>query len=199
MGRDKALLEFRGSPLIEHAVSRLRALGFSPRIAGNRSDLAAYAPVLPDNYPGSGPLAGIEAALAVSDTGLNLFLPVDLPLLPSEFLRWMTARANETTAFATIPRLQGCPQPLCAVYHSALLPYARTALAANDGKVMRVVQNAAESTKSKLDLFDIETIASSLAPSADWPAISPAHRWFQNLNTPADLEIAALEESPHIQ
>ena len=199
MGRDKALLEFRGRPLIERALANLRILGFSPAIAGNRPDLAGYASIIPDNYPGSGPLAGIEAALAASNDDLNLFLAVDLPLLPIEYLQWMAARALETSALATIPRVQGRPQPLCAVYHKALLPHARAALAAGDAKVMRSLATAAAATGSRLDTFDIETVAAALGSSVQWPSVAPVHRWFQNLNTPADLEIAALEETPHFQ
>ncbi len=199
MGRDKALLHFHGRPLIEYALAKLRTLGFSPAIAGNRPDLAGYAPVIPDNYPGSGPLAGIEAAIASSSADLNLFLPIDLPLLPIEFLRWMTVRALQTSALATIPRLQGYPQPLCALYHRALLPYARSALSAGKPKVMRAVQLAASESRLKIDLFDVETVAASLSPSRGWPPAPPVHRWFQNLNSPAELQLAALEESPHIQ
>jgi molybdopterin-guanine dinucleotide biosynthesis protein A len=203
MGRDKALIEFRGRPLIEHALDKLRALGFAPRIAGSRQDLSAFAPVIPDNYgpdnyTALGPLAGIEAALAAGNEELSLFLPVDLPLLPVEFLRWMSARALQTAALATIPRLQGWPQPLCAVYHRALLPHARAALAASDAKVMRAVEHAAAETHLNIDAFDIETIASSLSPASGWGEASAVHRWFQNLNTPADLQKAALEESPFI-
>lgn len=200
MGRDKALLPFHGRPLIEHAVARLRALGFSPRIAGTRPDLAAWAPILPDSYPGSGPLAGIEAALSASDAGLNLFLPIDMPLLQPDFLRWMTARASETYALATIPYLQGRPQPLCAIYHRDLLAHLQSALAAGDLKVMRVVEHAAVRSRSKLDCFNVETIAACL----DFPSDPPVHRWFQNINTPSDLRIAAvqitaLEQTPFIQ
>lgn len=200
MGRDKALIEFHGHPLIEHVLAKLRALGLAPSIAGNRPDLARYAPVIPDNYRGSGPLAGIEAALAASslpasDQDLSLFLPVDLPLLPTEFLRWMATRSEQTQAMATIPRLQGRPQPLCAVYHRALLPHAQAALAIGDGKVMRAVERASTATGSAIDVFDIETVVSSLSPASAWPEAPPVHCWFQNLNTPGDLERAALEES----
>ena len=195
MGRDKALIKFHGRPLIEHALDKLRTLGFSPRIVGSRPDLAAYAPVIPDNYRGSGPLAGIEAALSASDADLNLFLPVDLPLLPTDFLGWMTDRARETRALATIPYDQSLPQPLCAVYHRDLLPYIQGALATGERKVIDVIESAAVAAKSKLDCFDIEAIAACL----DIPTPAPVHRWFQNLNTPADLRIAALEELPFIQ
>jgi len=195
MGRDKALLEFRGRPLVDHAIQKLRALGFSPRIAGTRPDLSTYAPVIPDNYPGSGPLAGIEAALSASDSSLNFFLPIDLPLLPLDFLRWLVARAGETSALGTIPFLEDRPQPLCAVYHRDLLPYAQSALAVGDRKVMRVIGDAAVSSGSKLDRFNVETVAASI----DISAALPPYRWFQNFNTPADLLNAALVESPYIQ
>lgn len=194
MGRDKALLELGGHPLIEHALGKLRALGFSPRIVGSRSDLAALATVIPDNYPHTGPLGGIEAALAASNTEQNLFLPVDLPWLPVEFLRWLIERAENTNALATVPRLQGRPQPLCAVYSKALLPYAQAALAADDTKVMRAVEHAAKLTGLRIDSFDVEPIAAAQA----WEQPLPLHHWFENINTPADFEKAALEQSARI-
>jgi molybdopterin-guanine dinucleotide biosynthesis protein A len=194
MGRDKALLELAGRPLIEHALEKLRALGFSPRIVGVRPDLAAFAAVIPDIHPHTGPLGGIEAALAASDTEQNLFLPVDLPWLPVEFLRWMIERAESTEALATVPRLQGRPQPLCAVYTKTLLPYVQAALAADDAKVTRAVERAANRTGLRIDSFDVETIAAAQS----WEQTLPLHRWFENMNTIADFEKAALEQSARI-
>jgi molybdopterin-guanine dinucleotide biosynthesis protein A len=194
MGRDKALLELGGTPLVEHALNKLRALGFSPRIAGSRPDLARFAPVVADNHPQQGPLGGIEAALAASDAKQNLFLPVDLPWLPIEFLRWMTDRAGLTNALATVPRLQGRPQPLCAVYSRTMLPHVRDALASGDAKVMRAVERAARDSGLRLDSFDVE----SVAVAQGWPQLLPLHRWFHNLNTSADFDQAALEQSPPI-
>jgi molybdenum cofactor guanylyltransferase len=192
MGRDKALLAFHGRLLIEHALETLRSLGFTPAIAGSRDDLAVYAPVIADNYPGRGPLGGIEAALASTSEELNLFLPVDLPLLPTGLLRWMMERAQRTLALATIPRVLGSPQPLCAIYNVALWKSAKTALAAGDGKVMRVVERAAQENRLRIDSFDVETVTASGAYSAE---MLP-HYWFENLNTPQDFERATLEQSP---
>ena len=198
MGRDKALLELDGRPLIEHALSKLRALGFSPRVAGSRPDLSSFAPFVPDNYPQQGPLGGIEAALAAtancsSDSEQNLFLPVDLPWLPVEFLRWMIERSGHTNALATVPRAQGQPQPLCAVYSRAMLPHVRAALAEGDAKVMRSVERAAATTGLRIDSFDVESIAASQL----WEQQLPVYRWFQNLNSPADFQ-TALEQSRRI-
>lgn len=194
MGRDKALLTVGGLPLIEHALNKLRSLGFSPRIAGSRPDLARFAPVVTDSYPQQGPLGGIEAALAASDAEQNLFLPVDLPWLPIEFLRWMADRVGLTNALATVPRLQGLPQPLCAVYSRAMLPHVQAALASGDAKVMRAVGHAASATGLRIDSFDVESVAAA----QDWPQPLPLHRWFHNLNTPADFDQVALEQSPPI-
>ncbi|MBB6144917.1 molybdopterin-guanine dinucleotide biosynthesis protein A [Silvibacterium bohemicum] len=191
MGRDKALLEWRGRPLIEHALDKLRSLGFTPRILGVRPDLARFAPVIPDNIPARGPLGGIEAALSLTDADLNLFLPVDLPRLPVEFLRWMAARSAIADAAATIPWHSGHPQPLCAVYHRRLLAHISAALSQGDGKVMRVIAQAAQAEHMSIDNFQIEHVAaaqrSGSLPSEDWPHSPPAHTWFENLNTPADL------------
>lgn len=194
MGRDKALIELHGRPLIEHAVQKLRALGFSPFIVGSRPDLAAFAPVIPDIHRDTGPLGGIEAALSASNSDQNLFLPVDLPLLPTEFLSWMIDRVEQTNALATIPRLQARSQPLCAIYNKTLLTHVQAALAAGDAKVMRAVDHAAIATNLPVDSFDVESIAASQS----WQQTVPLHRWFHNLNTPEDFEKAGLEQSPRI-
>lgn len=187
MGRDKALLELFGKPLIAHALDKLRAIGYAPQIVGTRPDLAAFAPVILDVYPSAGPLGGIASALAVSGSEQNLFLPVDLPALPPSFLLWLVQRAEITQALATVPRLQGLAQPLCAVYSRALLPHLQAALAEGDVKVIRAVERA-----GAFDGFDVESVAAA----ESWP--SP-HRWFDNLNTPADFQRARLEQSACIQ
>lgn len=186
MGRDKALLELNGRPLIEHALAKLRDLGFSPRIAGSRNDLSSFAPVVADNFAQAGPLGGMEAALAASDSDLNLFLPVDLPWLPVEFLRWMMERAERTNALATVPRAQGQPQPLCAVYGRAMLPHARAALAEGNSKVTLAVERAAVATGLRIDSFDAEPVASSQL----WEQRLPVYCWFRNLNSLEDFETA---------
>ena len=194
MGRDKVLLELEGRPLIEIALEKLRALELTPRIVGFRPDLAAFAPVIPDIHLQSGPLGGIEAALDASDSEQNLFLPVDLPWLPVDFLRWMMDRVELTHALATIPRLQARPQPLCAIYRKDFLPHAQATLAAGDAKVMRAVEGAANATGLPIDSFDVESIAAAQS----WEQMRPLHKWFENINTPAEFEKVALEHSTRI-
>ncbi len=165
MGRDKALLILDGRTLIERMLDKLRAVGLRPRICGSRSDLARFADVVPDNFSQSGPLAGIEAALAVSDSELNLFVPVDLPGLPAEFLRWLMARAETSQAVATIPRYGDRLHPLCAVYSRRLLEGLRESLGAGHRKVMDGIRAAATALGESIDAFDMECVAAAAPQS----------------------------------
>jgi len=187
MRRDKALLELGGRPLIEIALGLLRGLGIEPRICGTRPDLTRFAPVLPDNHPGCGPLAGIEAALSASGSDLNLFVPVDLPLLPQAFLHWMIDRAEASQAVATIPLLTGRAQPLCAVYSRRLLRGIHEALAGGDYKMMTAIASAAGSLGERIDRCALESLAAALIPET-WPDDPPVQWWFRNLNTPEEYE-----------
>jgi molybdopterin-guanine dinucleotide biosynthesis protein A len=190
MGQDKALLSLAGRSLLDLALNKLRALPLAgaPRIAAARSDLSAHAAVIADLHPGCGPLSGIEAALAASACPLNVFLPVDIPLLPSHFLLWMLQRAEITGALVTVPCVSGWPQPLCAVYHRDLLGHITASLRAGDHKVMPVVKAAArgQSAAHNIDVFHVELVA---AANAQMPGFSPLplYRWFHNCNTPEDM------------
>jgi molybdopterin-guanine dinucleotide biosynthesis protein A len=186
MGRDKALLPIDGRPLIEHMVNLLRSLDLEPRICGSRPDLARFARVVPDKFTQSGPLGGMEAALASSDSELNLFVPVDLPTLPSEFLRLLMDRAETSHAVATIPRHAARPQPLCAVYSRRLLEGLRKCLATGNLRVMAAIREAADVLGEPIDEFDVESVAPTGA--ATWPPLPFFADWFRNINRPADYE-----------
>jgi molybdenum cofactor guanylyltransferase len=193
MGRDKAMLPFRGRPLIAVAVEKLeklRELGLQqPRIAGSRPDLSTFAPVVDDVHPGCGPLSGIEAALSASSEPLNLFLPIDVPLVPVALLSWMLLRAEISGAVATLPRAGGVVHPLCAVYHRDLLPHITRSLLAGNYKVTRVLETAfgREASTQRVDVFDVELLVTTYPELAGGSTI-PAHRWFENCNSPQDLE-----------
>lgn len=186
MGRDKALLQLAGRDLVSRALDSLRSLPLAtpPRIAGARSDLSRFAPVVADLHPGCGPISGIEAGLAASSQPLNLFLAVDLPFIPSGFLRLLLDRALLTGALVTYPRVLGRAQPLCAVYHRDLLPRVIAAIDAGNHKIADLVY--AEPGDPRVDHFDMELV---VAANREIHAISPLpwRNWFQNLNTPADL------------
>jgi molybdenum cofactor guanylyltransferase len=100
-------------------------------------------------------------------------------------LHWMLRRAVITGALVTIPRANGRPQPLCAVYHRNLLGHITASLLAGDYKVMPVISAAAQAARF-IDLFDAEAVASA---DPELYAFSPVplYRWFHNCNTPQDM------------
>jgi molybdopterin-guanine dinucleotide biosynthesis protein A len=185
MGRDKAGVELCGQPLLRRMLEKLWALGVRARVAGLREPVDGIAgDVVADAHPDCGPLSGIETALSKSEAALVLVLGVDLPLLETEFLRWMLRRAETSGAMATIPRLLGEPQPLCAVYRRELRPVVTDALDAGDYKVMMAVERA--SSSGEVDCFDVERVAASGA----WRSRRALHWQFMNCNTPEELAAA---------
>jgi len=201
MGQDKVLLPWGDSTLLEEALRKLRVVCGEVRICANRLDLGAYAPIIFDAIaldsvtPGAGseeagrsesigPLGGIVAALKNTATEWNLFLPVDLPLLPVEFLTELLERARSSAAWAVIPCLAGRPQPLCAAYHRDLLPGLVQAVAEGKFKVMLALESAVQAiqdarlpdSREGIDRWDIP--------------LQEQANWFLNLNTPEELEQA---------
>ena len=126
MGRNKAWLEFRGHPLIVHQVETARACK-PTRIyisAGSPADYEGLGwPVLADNFPGSGPLGGIERALEVVESSFLLVLAVDMPFITAGTLKRLAAQCEPNRG--VVPRLEDQVQPLAAFYpksaHAALL------------------------------------------------------------------------------
>ncbi len=85
MGRDKALLDWQGQPLIERQLAALRASGVDGlRVSGERPMHGGTA----DAQPHFGPLGGL-ASVAATLTGEPdlLVMPVDMPRLSSGLLR----------------------------------------------------------------------------------------------------------------
>ncbi|UOD50982.1 molybdenum cofactor guanylyltransferase MobA [Orrella daihaiensis] len=92
-GQDKGWVRWRGTPLIEHALDRVRQQTVAPAevlISANRSiDQYALtgARVVRDVRPGfAGPLAGIEAGLLNAKYEWVLVTTCDMPLIPLNLL-----------------------------------------------------------------------------------------------------------------
>jgi len=138
MGTDKAFLDWQGQTLLGHALRVVREACSQVYICGPRSLYGRFGEVIEDAEPGRGPLAGIQSALHTTQTDLNLFLSVDLPLMTAEFLAWLLQQARLGKERITAPEAQGTWQPLCAVYHREVLGMVDAALAKSDLKVTRL-------------------------------------------------------------
>jgi molybdopterin-guanine dinucleotide biosynthesis protein A len=135
MGQDKAFMQIGGRTLLAHALERAQAATGNAWIVGSAEKFAAFGPVVEDLYPGRGPLAGIQAALAGTRTDLNLITAVDMPFLQVDFLNYLIAQARANKAEVVVPKASGGLQPLCAIYRKALAAVAQRSLRAGKNKV----------------------------------------------------------------
>jgi len=188
MGTDKASLVFRGRPLVAHALDILGGAGLPTSIAGSRVPLEGFAPVIGDAEPGLGPLGGICTALATSAVRLAVFLPVDLPLLPSSLVRFLLAHAQATGSLVTLASLGGFVQTFPAVLDTAALPGLEAELAAGRRGCFSAFQAAAAGLRRPLTVVDVELLAQT--GQVTHPGGLPAAIWFSNINSADDLRQA---------
>jgi molybdopterin-guanine dinucleotide biosynthesis protein A len=185
MGSDKALLLFRGVPLIQAALQTINSVGIPTRIAGARSDLSSFATQIPDSFAETGPLGGVHAALSVSDAAWNLFLPVDLPLMPSSLLTCLLQRAILTGAPVTAARLNGRIQPFPVVLHRTALPSITQHLQEGNSACHAAWQSIPLELNASFDVVPVEYLY-QCGQCSHPRGLSPAF-WFQSANTPAEL------------
>ena len=119
MGRDKALLEWRGSSLLDRARALLRAAGAGTIHVGGRPEQADG---LPDSQPHAGPARAILDAAQALHTSCDylLIIPVDMPLLRAEHLAPLLSGATGQAC-----HWQGQPLP-------ALIPVSARSLHGED-------------------------------------------------------------------
>ncbi|MGO9437970.1 MAG: molybdenum cofactor guanylyltransferase [Terracidiphilus sp.] len=186
MGSDKALIQLDAEPLVVHALRILRNAGLPVMIAGARSDLSAYAPLIDD--AGLGPLSGICAALASTSAEYGVFLPVDMPLLPPTVISALLHHARLTESAVTVPSVNGFAQTFPSVVQRAVLPALQAELSAgNDGSFF-AFRAAAGHLNAPFTILTVENLVQ--AGQLEHPGNLPAAHWFLNVNTPADLDRA---------
>jgi molybdopterin-guanine dinucleotide biosynthesis protein A len=172
MGRDKATLVWRGRPLWEWQVEKLRELRPERIFLSARSDVR-WRPVdvelIVDVPPSRGPLSGLAAALTCLGTDHLIALAVDMPFITSEHLRYLCGLATE--GIGVIPTMDGKAEPLCAIYPKEARMTMVQALDGNDFSLQAVVK--------KLVALNILRLP---------PISGPERELYKSVNEPADLK-----------
>jgi molybdenum cofactor guanylyltransferase len=173
MGQDKARLLVGGEPLL---VRNARILGAAAVAVHVLAPPDAYGdlgfPSTPDLRPNSGPLAGIETALASGRYEWNLIAACDMPYLEANWLRFLIAQAiTQNVDCAVSKHPERGINPLCAVWHRRALPIVQSMLDAGE----RRVRDAA----TRLNALEL---------------IPPDPKILANWNEPADLLDAETQE-----
>ena len=179
-GRDKALVDVGGTPMLERMIELLRGVSMQVKIVAALSKYAAFrTEIVEDRWPGQGPLGGIITALEDSATRAarcqwNLILSCDMPFLTREWLAFQCERAARSKAQVVFPHSASGPEPLCACWQTAAAATLRSGL---ERGVRKVTEGIALLRAEVLD-------------EADWKRFDSAGRLFWNMNTAADYEEA---------
>jgi len=168
MGRDKALLEWKHSTLLEHMVKLLSSVTTEVQVVGRE--------LLPDVLPGRGPLAGILTALQNSQTEINLVVAVDLPLLTKAFLRYLVSRI-ETSRSPLVACKMESYFPLCLGLRGTLVRELEQRVTGRELSV----QSFIESSGPRLIILEPELRRAGFDASM-----------FRNINTEEDYRAAML-------
>jgi len=188
MGQDKALLPFCGRPLIQNALEIMDCAGVSSRIAGARSDLSQFGPVVPDvaEESGLGPLAGICAALSACASRFAVFLPVDVPFIPASLVGYLVHHAVVTEAAVTVVSVAGFVPSFPAVVDRAARALLNASLHSGDRSCLKAFRAAGSALAGGFSVLPVEVLAQP-GQVAHPRGLHPS-QWFLNMNLPADLE-----------
>ncbi|MCX6277240.1 MAG: molybdenum cofactor guanylyltransferase [Bacteroidetes bacterium] len=170
MGANKALMAFRGKPLIQFSIDL--ALQFTNRIliVSNSHELDSIGfPVIGDRFPIKAPLVGIHAGLEVSETPWNLVLTCDMPNVSKGLIELLIAGLPHADKLL-VPTHDGFVEPLCGFYHRDLL--------------QQIAANIESGRLSPLDM--ITDISNRVMSVGDLAGETPAYV-FKNVNSTNDL------------
>lgn len=93
MGKNKALLDYQGKPLVEHMMEIIKRAGIREIFISG--DVDGY-DCLPDPAPFTGPAEAIKSIIQrLSSYAGFLFVPVDMPLLKPEMLHLLLNKKRE--------------------------------------------------------------------------------------------------------
>lgn len=121
MGRDKSDLTIDGKTFLEMQIEKGKKLGISDiLLSGYRGEKKYKYPIIPDRFPGKGPLGGLEACFRKVKNPYCLVLGVDVPLVPAEELAALICQSLHSDAKAVILSHGGHEEPLMGVYRTDL-------------------------------------------------------------------------------
>lgn len=168
-GVEKALVAFRGRPLIAHVIERLLPQVTELLVNANRQTQRYETfglPVVVDAIDGLvGPLAGLYTGLVRGANDLVLTVPCDSPWLPPDLAQRLLARMESEDAELAVARVGGRLHPVFCLSRRGLAPELAAYLEGGG----RGVQQWMMSRRVAIEDFD------------DRPAA------FENINTEDDL------------
>ncbi len=178
MGQDKALVLFRGQPLILRVLERLAGLGDETLITTNHpEDLRPILnlPLVPDLLPDQGALGGLYTALCVASHPLVAVVACDMPFVNAGLLAAERDWLEADRADLVVPRPPQGIEPFHAVYRrDTCLP---------------LILEALQRGQRRVDSWFGQAQGRYVEPAEIAP-FDPGGLAFCNINTPEELKAA---------
>jgi len=171
---DKALLELNGEWLLERILNTLTTLSDDLLVVANGKEefTQLTARIMPDAFPGMGPLGGIYSGLRAMRYSHGLVVACDMPLLNLYLLRYMIALSPDFDA--VMPRIGDKTEPLHAVYSKACV---------------RPIEDLLRRGELRIVGF-LSQVRVRFVEQSEINAFDPEHLSFFNINTQEELELA---------
>lgn len=178
MGRNKALLPWKGATVIEEVYRKMSAIFHEVILVTNHPEAYAFLPCrkVPDIFPGLGCLAGIHSGLRHSAASHIFAVACDMPCLEEKAVRYLLSIREEGDA--VVPEGELGPEPLHAVYGAGVVPAIEEALTSGERRIRSI----------------FEAIRVRKVPMMELAEFTPGLRSFRNINTPEDYSRLAAEE-----
>jgi len=176
MGTNKALLKINEKSNIERIADTLKLLFDDIILVTNDSEQYEFLglKMVPDYYPGMGPLAGVHAGLLASDYDVNFIVACDMPFVSTELAEVLVNNCGHYDA--VIPVINGKQHPLFAVFQKRVAEGAANCIEAGELRMKQLLDqlNVLYVTEAELQTYsnlDLERV-------------------FFNMNHPNDYEDA---------
>ncbi len=166
MGRDKALLPFGGhATLAEYQYRRLLPLFDRVSLSTKENKFPFTAPLILDREFGqSSPMVALSSILSAVNDHAVFVLSVDMPFVDAQLIDKLFAAAQRhPEAHVVVARSSQGVEPLCAIYHTKLLPRVNDLLQQGEHRMRTLLQSV---------------------PTLE--VLCPRAEPFVNLNTPED-------------
>jgi len=176
MGEDKRYLVVGEQTLLERGLAVLRSIFQEVLvvIAQDSLPLNVDARVVRDLVPDCGSLGGLYTGLTQAITPYIFVVACDMPFLDPAVITQFTSR--RASADIVMAKLAARLHPMHALYGKGCLPVLEQMIRARQLKIQEMLSHASLHVRYVTD--------------ADLLTIDPSGRSFQNVNTPADLEVA---------
>lgn len=170
-GRNKALVEVRGVPLIERVTGVMQSLFPQVILVTNTPDEYAHLqlPMHEDIIKGLGPLGGIYTGLTVMEDEAGFFVGCDMPFLNRDLIHHMVRIRKRFDA--VVPRVSNKLESLHALYTKGCLGAIRHLIDSREYQILKFLKGVS------VRYVDEDEIR----------ACDPQMRSFFNINRPEEI------------